>query len=396
MVDNSTNNYRARSRMLDVIRKSAPVTRPALAKETRLTSAAVGLHVASLLDEGLIEEVGYGESIGGRMPVKIDIARKSNCTLGVALHDGELLGNVADFGDHSLFMRRERMRPRDTRQQILDSLDQIVEQALGLIAKHQLRQRHCVVAISGHLDAQTGRIIDSVHFPKLNNFDVREHLLKQFNLQCEAVYVTHAVFCGVLEGDMRNEHVGLISWNTGVGWTQARGENLQFTNANPGVRRISHLKIRPDGGRACHCGRSGCLESELGGLAILQRLAETGEAKYAHLDLPGLAALAQAADPTVVEMLSGCARELGQHLAPAVFLSGAKYLRIETCLGLDHAVLVRNLKQGLAQCMHADQIDALDIAVVPDADAALLKGVCRLARGIFFDGGMIRRLREEM
>ena len=95
-MDNSTNNYRARSRMLDVIRKSAPVTRPALAKETRLTSAAVGLHVASLLDEGLIEEVGYGESIGGRMPVKIDIARKSNCTLGVALHDGELRECIAD------------------------------------------------------------------------------------------------------------------------------------------------------------------------------------------------------------------------------------------------------------------------------------------------------------
>lgn len=70
---------------MNYVREREPISRAEIARETELQRSTISQIVESLNDEGLVEEVGEGESAGGRRPTLLKLRTKEAIAIGVAI-----------------------------------------------------------------------------------------------------------------------------------------------------------------------------------------------------------------------------------------------------------------------------------------------------------------------
>src|SRR4029450_2546694 len=71
--------------VLNYVREREPISRAEIARETELQRSTISAIVEGLTSEGLIEEVGEGESTGGRRPTLLRIRTAGAMAIGVAI-----------------------------------------------------------------------------------------------------------------------------------------------------------------------------------------------------------------------------------------------------------------------------------------------------------------------
>jgi predicted NBD/HSP70 family sugar kinase len=71
--------------VLNYVREREPISRAEIARESALQRSTVSAIVDALTGEGLIEEVGEGESTGGRPPTLLRLRTKGAMAIGVAI-----------------------------------------------------------------------------------------------------------------------------------------------------------------------------------------------------------------------------------------------------------------------------------------------------------------------
>jgi len=72
--------------VLNYVREREPISRAEIARETHLQRSSVSAIVEDLKAEGLVEEVGEGESTGGRRPTLLRLRSKGPIAIGVAIN----------------------------------------------------------------------------------------------------------------------------------------------------------------------------------------------------------------------------------------------------------------------------------------------------------------------
>src|SRR5512133_2297979 len=73
------------------------ISRAEVARVTNLTRTTVSDVVNGLLAEGLVEEVGRGESIGGKTPILLSIVADSRYLIGLHLAQDKFIGAVVNL-----------------------------------------------------------------------------------------------------------------------------------------------------------------------------------------------------------------------------------------------------------------------------------------------------------
>jgi len=71
--------------VLNYVREREPISRAEIARETELQRSTVSAIVDCLIGEGLVEEIGAGESTGGRRPTLLRLRTAGAIAIGVAL-----------------------------------------------------------------------------------------------------------------------------------------------------------------------------------------------------------------------------------------------------------------------------------------------------------------------
>src|ERR1041384_2107806 len=71
--------------VLNYVREREPISRAEIARETDLQRSTISAIVEDLTREGLIEEVGEGESTGGRRPTLLKLGAVGPAAVGVFL-----------------------------------------------------------------------------------------------------------------------------------------------------------------------------------------------------------------------------------------------------------------------------------------------------------------------
>src|SRR6476646_6784434 len=71
--------------VLNYVREREPISRAEIARETHLQRSTISAIVEDLKTEGLVEEVGEGESTGGRRPTLLRLRTKGAIALGVSI-----------------------------------------------------------------------------------------------------------------------------------------------------------------------------------------------------------------------------------------------------------------------------------------------------------------------
>ena len=94
--------------VLKTIYDGDQISRADIARGTGLTRPTVSDVVSELLESGLVEEVGYGPSTGGKPPILLSVADDSRHLIGIDLASGEFRGAAVNLRGE---IRRRVNRP---------------------------------------------------------------------------------------------------------------------------------------------------------------------------------------------------------------------------------------------------------------------------------------------
>ena len=143
--------------VLNYVREREPISRAEIARETELQRSTVSAIVEDLTREGLIEEVGEGESTGGRRPTMLKLRAAGPIAVGVSITPtcttvatSDLAGRVID------------------QQEFLTDPDQTLSQVIDVVRDYNVRYQGSIegvgISLPGLVDPSIGNALYIPYF----------------------------------------------------------------------------------------------------------------------------------------------------------------------------------------------------------------------------------------
>ncbi len=145
--------------VLRALHDHSPLSRADLARLTGLTRTSVGDIVGTLIRDGLIEEVGRGQSSGGKSPILLRVAPDGRHLIGLDLGEAQFRAAVVNLRGEILHSLRLPLEARDG--------DATLELVLQLVDALRAGDRSPLlgigVGVPGIVDTSTGTVRWSVN-----------------------------------------------------------------------------------------------------------------------------------------------------------------------------------------------------------------------------------------
>lgn len=302
---------------LDVLRHviaNRPVSRQEIVTATGLSLATVSTLVGELLDLGLLEEVGYEDSGGGRPRGLIAVAPGGGVLVGVDMAETQV--HIQLFTAKLEAMAETRLHPAESRP------EQVVRHIAAGV-RSMLRRPDPVLGVGVSVPGQVERDgAVSVTTPTWDwhGVPLRRLLGEQLHLPLYLDTPARASIAAQLwSGAGRGrEDVVVLTLGSGVGAGLALGGSVR-------AGEWGHSTLVLDG-RRCRCGGRGCVEAYVGAAGVVQHLRELAPDSPLLRDggpRPTIDAVGRAVaegDPVAAKVVAETARYLGAAVAGLVNL----------------------------------------------------------------------------
>ena len=303
------------------------VARQEIAVETGLSLATVSNLVAELIQVGLLEEVGFQDSGGGRPRGLVAVPRGGGVLAGVDVAETYVHVELFDTGLNVLASVEEPLHPQEKKPEqvvghIVSSLRTAGRQA-GVDLDGALGVG---ISVPGQVDPDGGV---SVFAPNWDWHDVplRDQLAAELHLP---LYLDNPLRAGVVAelwfgAGRGRDDVAVLTLGTGVGAGLAF-HGMLYRGATNSAGEWGHTTLVMDG-RLCRCGSRGCVEAYVGApgiMAQLHDLAPDSPLLFPDDQTATIDALAKAYgadDPVAVAVVAETARYLAVAIADLINLA---------------------------------------------------------------------------
>jgi N-acetylglucosamine repressor len=244
------------------------ISRAEVARVTHLTRTTVSDVVNGLLAEGLVEEIGRGESIGGKSPILLSIVADSRYLIGLNLAQDKFTGAVVNLrGEIKEFV--EMPVHDDNGENAL----QLVYQILDLLTRKKLKPIVGIgVGTPGLVNTREGVVINAVNL-EWQDLPLSQLLKKKYKLPVLIVNDSQAAAIGefVYGSDHApDENLIVVNVIHGIGAGILINGRL-FQGDGGGAGEIGHVVVK-ENGELCRCGQRGCLETVSSARAVVKKV----------------------------------------------------------------------------------------------------------------------------
>lgn len=246
-----------KSIVLDTIRRHAPLSRAKLSEVTGLNKATVSNLVADLISDELVQEIGPGESSGGRKPLMLLFRGTAGYAVGLELSVTRLKGVLTDLEGHIVAEYAVNLEQHDAAS---------VFEQLQLAASHLMKQAppspHGVIGIGigvpGMVDEQ-GTVLFAPNL-KWEMVPLRTMMEESFKLPVTIDNEANAGARGELNfgAGIGVRHLIYISAGIGIG-SGIMVDGELYKGAWGYAGETGHMSIEAEG-LPCSCGNRGCWE----------------------------------------------------------------------------------------------------------------------------------------
>lgn len=248
-----------------------PLNRVGLAQLTGLSSGSVTNVTSALLEEGLISEVGFEESDGGRPRVMLEVNPAFGGSIGVEVGETRIRVEGFDMKMDVITGAEVALHPQHHDADVV--LKEIAAAAEKIKSEFQSDGRRLLgvgVAVPGIVDHNNGDA--RAHAPNIGwrAVPVEEMMRKRLNVPVFAENGAKALgqaemWLGAGRGA---SHAIVALWGTGVGAAIfTNGSLYRGSASSAGEWGHTCLVV---GGKRCRCGAQGCLEAYIGASALLE------------------------------------------------------------------------------------------------------------------------------
>lgn len=360
-----------KSKVLNLIYNSKSISRAELTKVSGISAPTVSRIVDGFIEEKLVEEVGIGQSTGGRCPKLLHIAAADNYIIGIDLGTTNIYGVLADLNASII---HEEERPTKLEEGFFSIMDQTAE-IIDLLSQKtaEKKKRLCGIgmAVAGLINKDQNIVEFSPNF-HWHDVDIIGTLGKRFSVPIYFDNVTRVMALGELCYGVGKQYKNFVFINIGYGIGAGviiDGQPLLGAVGMAG--EFGHITVDKDSKTQCDCGNFGCLEALASGRGI---------ARAARNELK------QGAQSILLEMCGGDVKKItaemvaeaakkGDSLAWNIFRQAAEFI------GLGISALI-NLFNPEAVVMGGGVIQAGEILFDNVRKTISARALNRSARGV--------------
>lgn len=258
--------------VLNYVREREPISRAEIARETALQRSTVSAIIDDLQNEGLVEEVGEGESTGGRPPTMLRLRTAGAIAIGVAVTPSVTTIATSDLAGRVLGQRDFPTEPDPDRTfgRVVECIEKLLDRKSGSIES-------IGVSLPGLVDPSTGTAIYVPYF-KWRDIPVARMISSATSLpvtldnDANAVALAELWFGRPEVSDARDFILVLVAEGVGTGIVF---DGQIYRGERGAAGEFGHMIIGTHAPVPCSCGNRDCWEafsSERAALARYQKL----------------------------------------------------------------------------------------------------------------------------
>lgn len=371
----------SRAAILDIIRAAGTISRVELAQQTSFSAPTISTVVRRLIDDGLVVEVGHGESTGGKRPTLLQLDPAARLAVGVHLDHAGITFVVTDLGGTIVARWRRPGAGSQEPQAVVDRVAAEIRDNLARVDVPFDRVLGVGVVSPGPIYEHTRMTLTSPLMQGWEDFPLAAALEEAIGLPVLLDNDATAAALGEYWSGAIDASASFVAlyMGTGIGaGIVVDGAVLRGTSSNAG--EVGHMCVDIDG-PPCWCGGRGCVEVVAGPSRVVERAREQG------VELPdevtaAFAELARAAgrgEPIAVALLHDSARYLAvaaQTLANVldvdlVVLTGPSF-------ALAGSLYLPEIRERLRTTFFARESHDVEVVISSNAPEAAAIGACSL------------------
>ncbi|MGI4830301.1 MAG: ROK family protein [Janthinobacterium lividum] len=309
--------------LLHLLRMNSPCSKADLVRMSGLTAPTVSMVAATLIKDGLVEELGEGTSSGGRPPAMLRFNGQYGFVAGVDIGGTRVRMMLADLNGKSVaewntHMEEQQKTPRGVVDLVRKGLDHMVTQA-GVPG----RVLHLTAGAPGITDVKRGVVLAAPNLAGWNDVPLRMLLERELSISVEVENDTNLAAVGEhAEGVAGGvDNFVFLAMGTGVGaGIYLRGALHQGATWSAG--EVGYLPVTGAPRQRIQMRETGQLERVIGGLGIearwktlLRQAGANHPDDLLELRAPQIFDLAENGDQRAEEILQSTARILADALS---------------------------------------------------------------------------------
>lgn len=265
----ATKRERDKAVILEVVRRSGPMSRMAIQRVTRLRPTSVSDLVRELLGEGRLLEAGRSDNPMGRKQILLRLNHEYGYVLGLEFTAEAVIAAALDLGLTLRSLVREPTAVERGREGLVQQLLTCGQRALEEAGVKRESLLGIGVADPGLIDSRKGVSLSSSTLEFWKDVPLKQLFEDRFGAQCFLESDTRArtraeLVCGVGADDMV-----YVEYSAGIGAGLVCGGAL-LSGFLESAGEFGHTHMVVDG-PPCKCGSFGCLEALAGAPAIAAR-----------------------------------------------------------------------------------------------------------------------------
>ncbi len=273
-----------RAAVLQCLHRYGGLSRKRLASMLGLTPAAMTKIAAELIREGLVFEDGPLASGGaGRREIRLRLNADAFCTLGVWIGLGQAILSGVRLDGETLFYEPVPLPVCAPAEQTVRMLS---ERLLAVLELQRIDRKTILglgIAMRGVIGADGRSVktsfdaLDTPDFPVCDRFEAYTGVSSVLSNNVRALLLAQMF----LSRDDKGESRFFLRCGTGIGAAfSVNGEVLEGDRRQ--CAEIGHIPVIRRGGKPCHCGKSGCLET----IASPAAIREDAQAVFSETETP--------------------------------------------------------------------------------------------------------------
>ena len=321
-------NKALKKAIINQIDNSGDMTIADLAKELAISTPKITSLVNELIEDGLIQDEGKLDSTGGRRANVYGLVSDACYFIGVDVKRFGINIGLLDFKKHLVSINENIPYTMENTQESLNDLINCIKSFI----KEQKLGSHKILGIginlSGRINNNTGYSYSFFHF---NEEPLSQTLEKALGirtfLENDSRAMAYGEFCSGVVSNEKNVLFINLDYGTGLG-ILVDGKLYYGKSGFSG--EFGHMPFF-NNEIICQCGKKGCLETEVSGLALLRLLKDKlneGSSsilykkgkKIDDIKLNDLVEAALKEDMLVIELLAEFSEKLGRALAVLINL----------------------------------------------------------------------------
>jgi len=293
--------------VLNYVREREPISRAEIARETNLQRSTISAIVDALKTEDLVEEIGEGESTGGRRPTLLRLRTKGAIAIGVAITPTRTTIATSDLAGR-VVEQEEFLTEVDAGK----TLNDVIAHVKALSSRNPGIEA-VGVSLPGLVDPSTGTAVYVPYF-KWRDIPIAEMISAAVNKpvvidnDANAVALAELWFGRPEVIDARDFILVLVAEGVGTGIIF---DGQVYRGQRGAAGEFGHMIIGPHAPVPCSCGNRDCWEAFSSEGAAFARYAKLVGGTVAPMGFKELVDLALAGDKNAKAALIETAHCLG-------------------------------------------------------------------------------------